>query len=425
MSAAVITEAIEQAELALASLSQPPGPSPDEVVRAVTAFRAACAALDATGSRAIPVLAGRLTSPDPLAFSHAQAAARILAELADPDAASALLQAALSEDPTVSFRAWFALRNLRRSAASYTRIADVVQDAGADGARGQRDVLADAMGRQLTADRYGEVAAWASSHSSAYVRQSIVKALARGGGPQAVLHLRAALADGDPIVSSWAAFGLVLESHDEAAFGTLLTHSRAKRAEVRVEAIGLLGVLPVPAAVEPLIDATRDRSGNVRLAAIVGCGNMGVRQCLPALAKLLAHDHAQTVEQAAAVLATLLGRDPGYAWQSRRVAPEAVQRVQVLCRDTFEQWGPDERHVRGAVMTAGVLAEALLGFDTGAAFWSFVGMAGQRFDFDPAADLIANWDAVERLRAWASADGAALRPGGFYLCGRLIPATLP
>lgn len=423
MSSSDVDEAIRQAELALAALSQSPAPPGTDPDRAVASFRAACHALDAVGPRAIEVLARAIASPNPLEFSRAQSAARILAELVDPDAAGALLRAALAHDPASSFRAWFALRNLRRSPAHFAEVAGVAMlTAPTEVEQRRRDLLADALGRQLHAERYAEVAAWASSQRP-YVRQTIVKALARWGGPAAVAHLETALADGDRIVASWAAFGLLFEVEHADALRVLVASRRAKQAKLRAEVVGLLGLLPHPAAVKPVIESTEDAATGVRLAAIVGAGNAGVRQSLLALSALLDHKSAAVAEQAAAILRDLLGHDPGYTWKARRLSAVSVERVRKLCREIHDQWAPGERHVRGALATAARFADALTGFDTGAASWSLVGMAGQRFGLDPAADVIANWDAIQQVRAWATTQGGALRAGAFYLRGEIMDAS--
>jgi HEAT repeat protein len=336
VSSQAVDEAIRAAAEALARLTLPALPE-DDFAAAVAAFRRACAALAALGASATDSLTRLLNSPEPQDFARAQTAARVLAELGDPAAARALLDAARSADLTRAFRAWFALRLLRRTPESYALLADAAM-ASPPPADPQRraglEQLADALVRQLHPARYDEVAAWAAAHDNAQVRAAVVKALARWGGPEAVPHLRAALTDREPAVSLWAAFGLLWEVEDEAALQALLAAPKAKQKKPRAEAVALLGWLPAPAAVAPLLEATRDAGEAIRLAAIVGAGNAGVRQSVLALAGLLDHASAATAEQAAAVLPQLVGRDLDYQWEGRKLTRDCVERVRRLCRET-------------------------------------------------------------------------------------------
>lgn len=419
-----VTDTIQKASLLLGQLGQS-GADLTSIESAVLGFRDLCR--EATPS-AMHVIVERASTANAFDASAAQAAARMLAEIGGARATQALLELTLSTDLTQSLRGWFALGNLRRSPEHYELVAARAVNASA-GVASAQNLLADALGRQLSADKYGEAMAWAQRHPVSYVRQAMFKALARRGGPEAELFLREALTDDDPVIAGWAAFGLLMEGHHEGAprapIDVLLALQRSKSKEARLEAVTLLGLLPHPESVAPVLDSTSDRVAAVRLAAIVGCGNLGVRESLPALTPLLAHSSPATAEQAAAILRDLLGEDPGYQWQGRALTAASIAEVQGLCQRLSQTWIPGKRYLHGELGSSAGYARAVVEGTPSSAFWSLAGMAGQRFDYDPTADVIANWEPLSRLRAWAALEGASLSPGGFYLHGQVLsPAPL-
>ncbi len=403
------------AEAAWQKLNTPGAPT-EERVEAVAAFAAACRVIGEHGPRAVDELAA-------LAVSGVPSAARILAEVGTTEAAEALVRIALTQDIALAGHAFAALSSMRTSQTAQALLIDAVHDSpGADAHR--RGLLAPGLARQLVTSDDFDATLWAGTHPLANVRAAWARALSRAGGPAAATHLPAMAADPDPLVRMWAAFGLILEG-DTSALPVILRCLRSRRSEERAAAVGLLGVLPLPAAALPVLETTGDRSPVVACAALLRAAHLGVRASLLTIADQLDHARADIVEHAVWALRELLGEDPGFAWSGRRLTAASVAAVRARCRGAHELWAPRSRYLRGAPMTASAVAAALdepSGCDAEAAFFTLLGMSGCSFGFDPAADEVANREPARKLQAWAAEHGRSLIPGAFYLRGALVHA---
>ena len=411
----------EHAEAAWRKL-RTPGEGAGARVEAIDAFQRACRAIEARGPEAIGPIAALVRLPMPGSSARALAAARILAEIGTTEAAKALVDLALQEDIVVAGRALEALPSMRCSQAAQALLVDAVSRPAGSAEAQRRSLLADGLGRQLVAEADFEATLWARSHPLAYVRASWARALARTGGAAAQTLLAGLLDDEDAQVRAWAAFGLVLEGRGEA-LSALVRCAGSRRSDERAAAIGLLGVLPIPDAVAPVIAATADRSPLVARAAIVRAGQSGVRGALLAIAAQLENKRTDVVEQAAWSLRELLGADPGFAWVGRRLTPASAIAVTAKCRATHELWPNGTRFSRGRLLTAEAAARSLdgtYGVDPQAAYFTLFGMSGRRFGYDPGADEIANRNAARSLAKWAAEHSAGLIPGAFYFGGQRL-----
>jgi len=425
------------AELAWQELHTP-GESSAARVEAIEAFRQACRAIEQGGPSAIEPIAALASAAKPASEARTpsgpagqisprpHAAARILAEVGTTEAAAALVRIALHTDILIAGRALDALPSLRISQAAQSLLVDAVRGA-TSGAEGQRrSLLADGLGRQLVTGADFEATLWARAHPLANVRAAWARALARAladagapsGNPSATASLREMLDDPDSMVRAWAAFGLVLAG-EVRALSVLARCARSRRSDERAAAVGLIGVLPLPEAVPPVLTATDDRSPLVARAAIVRAGNLGVRTGLLAVAGQLSCKRTDVVEQAAWTLRELLGQDPGFAWSGRRLTAASAAAVMTRCRAIHERWAPRTRYMHGQTMTAHAVSCTLERGEADAqpAFFTLLGMSGRSFGYDPGADEVANRGAVEALVAWAAEHGSGLAPGAFYFRG--------
>lgn len=401
---------------------QTPGTRAAERKEAGYAFAAACRAIEEHEPSAALALAELAVSLDPLSLSRALAAARILAEVGTTEAVAALVRIALSQDIAVASRALSVLPSMRTSQAAQALLTDAVRD-GTTGAEIQRrSLLAPGLGRQLITSDDFEATAWARTHPIATVRAAWARALARAGGPAASAYLPAMTDDPEALVRVWAAFGLVLEGETDA-LPVLVRCVRSRRSDERAAAVGLLGVLPLPAAAPHVLAATSDRSPLVACIALMRSAHVGVRGGLLALADQLDHRRTDIVEHAAWALRELLGSDPGFAWSGRRLTPASVAAVRARCRSTHEVWAPASRYLHGEPLTARAVARELdepAGGAAEAAFFTLLGMSGRSFGYDPAADEVANREPARRLAAWAEENGRSMIPGAFYHRGALV-----
>jgi HEAT repeat protein len=398
---------------------QTPGTPAEGRAEAIEAFAEACRAIEDRGPAAIHAIARTVESKDPGMSARATAAARILAEVGTWEAAAALIRIALSDDITVAGRALGALPSMRVSQAAQALLVDAVRTPAPFVEEQRRSLLAEGLGRQLVAGADFEATAWAAEHPLENVRCAWTRALARVGGPAALAHLPARLDDADATVRAWAAFGLVLEG-DLDKLPLLVQCARGRSAGERAAAVGLLGVLPVPEAVTPVLAATTDRSPLVARAAIVRAGQLGVRASLLAISDQLENRRADIVEQAAWSLRDLLGEDPGFAWMGRRLTAASVAAVRGRCRAAHEAWPPRLRHALGRLITPDAAAKALDGAGSQAAYFTLLGMCGCSFGYDPGADAVANREPIRKLRRWATDERRSLTPGAFYLKGKVV-----
>ena len=412
---------LEHAEAAWQKLHAPEVEAADRW-EAAGAFALACRAIEERGPHAIDPIAKRAASPDPAEAARADAAARILAEVGTIEAAHALVRLALVPEACVSERALGALPSMRVSQATQSLLVDAVHGAGLGPEAQRRGLLADGLGRQLVTGADFEATAWAATHPLAIVRAAWARALARCGGPVASALLRPLLADQEAEVRAWAAFGLVLEG-DTSALEELMQGTKSRRSDERATAVSLLGLLPLPEVVAPVLAAIADRSPMVARTALSRAGTLGVRDSLLALAGQLDSRRTDIVEQAASSLRDLLGEDPGFAWSARLLTPASAAAVRARCRATCDAWPAGLRHLHGRPLTAWTAAAAIGGaggMDAQAAFYVLLGMSQLSFGFDPAADMVANRDPIRKLRSWAAEHGKRLLPGGFYFRGLLV-----
>lgn len=176
-------------------------------------------------------------------------AARALADLKDPEAGSALLQALeLAEDPFVIEAVLHALRNLQYAPAlsAGLRLAGHTEAGVRREAVGLLGYLRNQSSMQVIGDR-----ALTDTHSD--VRRQAVAALV--GGETAVVGRFVAEALQD---ENW---------------------------QVRTESAGVLSRLRIPTSVGPLIQAASDPVWQVREKAAQALGALGAREAVPALGR--------------------------------------------------------------------------------------------------------------------------------------------
>jgi HEAT repeat protein len=115
----------------------------------------------------------------------------------------------------------------------------------------------------------------------AAVRRAAVEALGQLNDPRAVKPLCSLLGDGDAAMRE-VTVAIVMRFPNEA-FEPLLATLQNSSLLARLTAVGCLGQLSDPRAVEPLCRLLTDTDAAVRRAAVEGLGNIGRREALPAL----------------------------------------------------------------------------------------------------------------------------------------------
>ncbi len=211
----------------------------------------------------------------------------------------------------------------------------------------RRSLLGPGLARQLVSSDDFEDTAWAKVHPFAAVRASWARALSGAGGPTAATHLASMVDDADVSVRAWAAFGLVLGG-ETGALALLVRCANSRRSEERVAAVGLLGVVPLPGAVAPVLLATSDRSPVVACAALVRCAHLGSRDGLLAIAEQLDHSARRRRRARRLGPARVARRGP----RVRVVGPTPHHGERGggarRSRATHELWAPETRYVQGA-----------------------------------------------------------------------------
>ncbi len=143
------------------------------------------------------------------------------------------------------------------------------------------------------------------------VRLAAVESLGRIGDASAAPLLVAAITGADHVADSdgasavRAAAGEALGQIGAAAVPVLLEALRGRHVKLRETAIGALGAVGGPAAVQPLGDMVADDRSSVRQAAMTALVRAAGREAVPALSRALAHKDPTTRRCAADALGTL------------------------------------------------------------------------------------------------------------------------
>jgi HEAT repeat protein len=194
-------------------------------------------------------LIGALTATD---GTLRASAARALADLKDPAAGAALLQALeIAADPFVLEAVLHALRNLQYAPAlpAGLRLVRHAESGVRREAIGLLGYLRNQASMQVIGDR-------ALSDAEPDVRRQAVAALVGGEAAVVGRYVVGALADGN-----W---------------------------QVRAESAGVLGRLRLAESIEPLMQAAADPVWQVREKAAQALGTMGARQAIPTLGRCAA-----------------------------------------------------------------------------------------------------------------------------------------
>jgi HEAT repeat protein len=411
--------ALSRAEWALTAINA--GGTNADMERARTQFRQTVAQLEKSGPAVVPYLRSLVAAGDPLGFSKARTAARLLARLGFDDSARALVDEALSQNLISATVARQALSDLDTSEAHFKILADALTPAASVGAE-VTNALIDALGRQRVPAFYALAESWLSNGDES-IRRSLTLSLVIDGGSEAVRLLEMRREDRDPIVRIRALAGLVFAGQ-RSLVAVLIQSAETGGIEARYEALKWLGLLPLPETVEPLRQSLRASSPKLRVAALAGVSNAGVAQSLIDLSEALESTDTRTVEQAAALLVRLIGRPLPFEWKGRRLTGTSAKAVQDVSAEVSRQWIDGKRYRAGRLLTVQGLVEELVTSDAQTAFWILAGMTSQRFGFDPHVDQLKNWRSIEEWRAWAARHADAYEPGGWYYRGDVQPFKL-